>query len=129
MKANFFESSETRRRGRRVNAIMDDDTKKRKEDIRRLEMTLEQLKLTLERAERQAKEEMERIGPVDEEEEFEDDDEDDDDGDSSTSAFVTLTKEQKRFCDADETKEHHARVTQNNLEESSVIYKPAIRQT
>ena len=125
MKANFFESSETRRRGRRVNAIMDDDTKKRKEDIRRLEMTLEQLKLTLERAERQAKEEMERIGPVDEEEEFEDDD----DGDSSTSAFVTLTKEQKRFCDADETKEHHARVTQNNLEESSVIYKPAIRQT
>jgi len=90
-------------------------------------MTLEQLKLTLERAERQAKEEMERIGPVDEEEEFEDDD--DDDGDSSTSAFVTLTKEQKRFCDADETKEHHARVTQNNLEESSVIYKPAIRQT
>tara|TARA_B100001113_G_C20518577_1_gene366217 strand:+ start:38 stop:370 length:333 start_codon:yes stop_codon:yes gene_type:complete len=110
-----------------VNAIMDDDTKKRKEDIRRLEMTLEQLKLTLERAERQAKEEMERIGPVDEEEEFEDDD--DDDGDSSTSAFVTLTKEQKRFCDADETKEHHARVTQNNLEESSVIYKPAIRQT
>ena len=87
-------------------------------------MTLEQLKLTLERAERQAKEEMERIGPVDEEEEFEDDD-----GDSSTSAFVTLTKEQKRFCDADETKEHHARVTQNNLEESSVIYKPAIRQT
>ena len=123
MKANFFESSETRRRGRRVNAIMDDDTKKRKEDIRRLEMTLEQLKLTLERAERQAKEEMERIGPVDEEEEFEDD------GDSSTSAFVTLTKEQKRFCDADETKEHHARVTQNNLEESSVIYKPAIRQT
>ena len=45
---------------------MDDDTKKRKEDIRRLEMTLEQLKLTLERAERQAKEEMERIGPVDE---------------------------------------------------------------
>ena len=126
MKANFFESSETRRRGRRVNAIMDDDTKKRKEDIRRLEMTLEQLKLTLERAERQAKEEMERIGPVDEEEEFEDDD---DDVDSSTSAFVTLTKEQKRFCDADETKEHHARVTQNNLEESSVIYKPAIRQT
>ena len=123
MKANF-ESSETRRRGRRVNAIMDDDTKKRKEDIRRLEMTLEQLKLTLERAERQAKEEMERIGPVDEEEEFEDDD--DDDGDSSTSAFVTLTKEQKRFCDDDETKEQ--RVTQNNLE-SSVIYKPPIRQT
>ena len=92
-----------------------------KEDIRRLEMTLEQLKLTLERAERQAKEEMERIGPVDEEEAFEDDDDDDDDdgGDSSTSAFVTLTKEQKRFCDDDETKEHHPRVTQNNLEESS----------
>ena len=131
MKANFFESSETRRRGRRANAIMDDDTKKRKEDIRRLEMTLEQLKLTLERAERQAKEEMERIGPVDEEEAFEDDDDDDDDdgGDSSTSAFVTLTKEQKRFCDDDETKEHHPRVTQNNLEESSAIYKPPIRQT
>ena len=91
-------------------------------------MTLEQLKLTLERAERQAKEEMERIGPVDEEEEFKDDN-DDDDGDLSTSAFVTLTKEQKRFCDDDETKEHHPRVTQNNLEESSVIYKPAIRQT
>ena len=89
-------------------------------------MTLEQLKLTLERAERQAKEEMERIGPVDEEEEFEDDDAD---GDSSTSAFVTLTKEQKRFCDDDETKEHHPRVTQNNLEESSAIYKPPIRQT
>ena len=103
-----------------MNAIMDDDTKKRKEDIRRLEMTLEQLKLTLERAERQAKEEMERIG-VDEEEEFEDDDDDD----SSPSAFVTVTKEQ-RFCD-DETKEQRV-LTQNNLE-SSVIYKPAIRQT